>query len=122
LRVLEGVLEWRNEQGGVLLRLPLEAVESVVLRYRFEPGSIVILGLAAGLAWVGWAVSESNWLTTLLYVAAILLGAIGLFGVIDHIVVIRSWNQTLRISCKDAAEEAAGFVMGLQTTMQGKSS
>ena len=119
LRVEEGELVRRNEAGGVVMRVPLDDLESVAYVREFNPFSFAILLVAGGIAAIGYFVSQYNVVTVLLYVLAMLLGVFGLFGLRGDVVLVRTRGEAVRIASPDQADEVAGFVASLKQLCGG---
>jgi len=120
LVVVDGELQRLNKHGGLVLRLPLSTVEAVEMRNYFDPFSLIFLGLGAGLAWIGYAVSENNILTIVLYVAALLLAGLAVFGCIGQHIIVQATTGVLKIHVADSAEEGAGFVASLNQILRSE--
>jgi hypothetical protein len=114
LRVVSGELQRLNKSGGVMLRLPLHQIEAVEFRSFFDPVCIVFMAMGVGLGAIGYYVSESNILTSLLYVAGVLLFGFGLLGSVSPYFVIRSRGETIYIQFSDLGDEGQGFVSSLR--------
>src|SRR5262245_56880134 len=80
LAVVGDELIRRNSRGGIVLRLRLADIEEVTTRTGLDPMAGVCFAAGVGLALLGCFVSESTWLTVVLYIlagAALLLATIG---------------------------------------------
>ena len=119
LRVEDGELQRRTQDGGYVMRIPLDDIEEIAVRRQFEPISLVFVALAGGLGAIGYFVSE-NWLfTAILYVLALLPLCIGVFGITGFYIVIRSAGGEMRVSSKDESDETLGFVNSVRLLLGG---
>jgi hypothetical protein len=119
LRVQHGELLRLNKNGGIAMRLPLAAIESVEFLTRFDPFCLVFIVVGLGLGAVGYRVSESNLLTSFLYAGGIMLVGFGSLGMVMRVIEIRSPSGTIRIQCSDLIDEGEGFVCSLQQLIGG---
>jgi hypothetical protein len=118
LRVFKGELQRLAKGGGVTMRIPLDKVEDVTHRFQFNPGSLVSLAFACGLAAIARFVSESNALSSGLYVAAGGLLCFALITLRSGFVVIRARDQNIDVLYIDLHDEAAGFALSVRELLQ----
>lgn len=119
LRIQDGELQRRNQDGGCVMRIPLDDIEDVAVCRQFEPVALVFLAIAGGLGAIGHFVSE-NWLfTAILYVVGLVPLFIGLFGMRGHYIVIRSAGDEVRVLSKDESDETVGFVNSVRLLRGG---
>lgn len=114
LRVQQGELLRLNKNGGIAMRLPLAAIESVEFLTRFDPFCLVFIGVGLGLGAVGYRISESNLLTSFLYAGGIMLVGFGSLGMVMRVIEVQSPTGVVRIQCNDLIDEGEGFVCSLQ--------
>jgi hypothetical protein len=124
LQVVGDELIRRNSRGGVVLRLRLDAIDEVTVRSRLDPMAAVILAFGLGLAALGCFVSESNILTTILYVIALLGAALAVIGIARTEIGIRLGEKTVPVYpsglVADGPDEVAGFVASLQAELNDR--
>jgi hypothetical protein len=114
LRILGDELQRLNQDRGVLLRLPLASIESIDFARHFDPFSLVFVAVGAGLAAIGYLVSESNVLTCILYVAGAVLAGFGLLGTMSDRIHIRTRDGTTVVVCSDMRDECECFVTSVR--------
>jgi hypothetical protein len=119
LRVEEGELVRRNETGGIIMRVPLDDIETVQFVRKLNALAFAALGVAAGMVAIGYFVSEYNVVTVLLYVAAMFLAVFSLIGVREDVFVVRSRGEDIRVSCPDPSDAVAGFAASLKPLVGG---
>ncbi len=119
LRVQQGELLRLNKNGGIAMRLPLAAIESVEFLTRFDPFCLVFIVVGLGLGAIGYRVSESNLLTSFLYAGGIMLVGFGSLGMVMRVIQVRSPSGIIRIQCHDLIDEGEGFVCSLQQLIGG---
>lgn len=76
--------------------------------------------LAAGLAALGYWVSEYNVVSVLLYVAALFLAAFGITMVRNDTLALTVRGKQVRIDCPDSADEVRGFATSLGRLIGGR--
>lgn len=114
LRVIGGELQRLNDEGGIAMRLPLEEIEEVTSGSRVDPFGPVCVLLALGVGAIAYFVSQYNIVTTLLYIVALALLALGILGFLGRVIVIRAQTGTTAIVYSDGWDEAAGFITSLR--------
>ena len=121
LAVVGGELIRRTESGGINLRIPLDDLEAIEFTRPFSPSCLIPIALGLGLAAIGFFVSEYNVATIVLYVLALCLIAFGLFGTRSDTIILTARNQAaIRLSCDDAADVGAGFVLSVKASIGGR--
>lgn len=119
LRVEEGELVRRNESGGIVTRVPLDDIESVRYARDLSLFAVVTWAFSAGLAAIGYFVSENNIVSVALYVLASLGAAFGLIGLMNDVLLVKTRGEDIRIACADPGDEVAGFALSLKTMTGG---
>jgi hypothetical protein len=115
--VYPGELQRKNEDGTLLLRLPLASIQSAVFRRPFNPSCLLLVGAAALFAAIGWFVSEYNWLSCLLYVAAVVVTVVAVIGSRSDRLVLRTDGGEVSFDCAELANEVTCFVTSLQEVL-----
>lgn len=121
LKVYPSELRRFNEDGTLLLRMPLSAIAAAAKRQRFDPTMLV--GLVAGLAitGIGWLVSQYNWLSVILYVLAVPLFLIAIFGCTRRTIVLKTDQGTIVLYAgDDQPDDVACFVSSLSQVLAEK--
>lgn len=119
LRVEEGELVRRNQTGGIVTRVPLDDIEGVRYARDLSLFAVVTWMFSAGLAAIGYFVSENNVVSVALYVLASLGAAFGLIGLLNDVLLVKTRGENMRIACADPADEVAGFAMSLKAMTGG---
>jgi len=119
LRVEEGELVRRNEGGGIVTRVPLDDIEAVRYARDLSLFALVTWAFSAGLAAIGYFVSENNVVSVALYVLAILGAAFGMIGLLNDVLLVKTRGETIRIACLDPGDEVEGFAMSLKAMTGG---
>ena len=103
-----------NADGSTLMNLSLPSIVSVRFRDKFDPYSFAFAATAGGLVAIGKYVSDTNWLSCLLYVLAIPLAVIFSFCVFDNTITIQQEDGSLDIVCSESKDQIQGFVLSLR--------
>jgi hypothetical protein len=119
LRVEEGELVRRNVSGGIVTRVPLDDIEGVRYTRDLSLFAVVTWLFSAGLAAIGFFVSENNVVSVALYVLASLGAAFGLIGLLNDVLLVKTRGENIRIACSDPGDEVAGFAMSLKAMTGG---
>lgn len=106
-----------NKDGSMLLRIPLNSIQSVEFRRPFAPSSITFLLVAAGLVAIGIYISAYNWLSVLLYVLAFLVGGIGILGMQRDTLFVQRAEGNLSFDCDEPSDEVRQFVMSFESIL-----
>lgn len=120
LQLHNGELQRLNRKGSVTLRLPLTEVDSVDFRRYFDPIGFVFSAMGLGLGAIGMFVSESNILTCLLYIAAVLVIGFGVIGSASYHVIINTTDGETRVQCNDLPDEGWGFVTSVRFCLRNR--
>lgn len=119
LRVEEGELIRRNKTGGIVTRVPLDDIEGVRYARDLSLFAVVTWLFSAGLAAIGYFVSENNVVSVALYVLSSLGAAFGLIGLLNDVLLVKTRGENIRIGCLDPGDEVAGFAASLKTMIGG---
>jgi hypothetical protein len=103
---------------AVTMRLPLSEIEAVKFTLTFEPISLIFLGMGLGLGLIGHFASPYDWLSTVLYIATVLLVGFGIMGWMCYRIQIISQGETIGVACNDLPEEGRGFVSSLRLLLR----
>ncbi len=114
VRVVGAELQRLNKNGNVVLRLPIQSIQSVDYHSRFDPMSMVFAAIGCGLGAIGYLISENNVLTALLYSAAVLLVGGSILACQSQRIVIEAASGVIEIQNLDQPDEGKGFVYSLR--------
>jgi len=120
LRVIGKELQRANESGGIMLRLPLDQIQTAEFRQQFNVWSLLLLVPAAGLVAIGYFVSDSTGLSILLYLGALVFTFFATLVSTCLYIVIGSASGTTSIQCSDQSDECDGFVTSLRPMIGGR--
>ena len=113
LDVLQTKLHRRNADDSILFWLPLSAVLSAEFRRPIDSRSLVIIAAGAGLVAIGRFVSDYNLVTCLLYVSALFIVILPIFGIRKDQLVLRTAENTMYIDCDELSGDVRCFTIAL---------
>ena len=103
-----------NADGSTLMNLSLPSIVSVRFRDKFDPYSFAFAATAGGLVAIGKYVSDTNWVSCILYVLAIPLVMNFFYGIFRRTITIQRDDGPLDIVCSESKDQLQGFVLSLR--------
>lgn len=120
LYVFDEELQRRNEDGTLLLRLPLASIHKVEFRRPLNPFCLVFVGTGLVCVGIAWFVSANNLLSCLLYVAALVLLVLAIGGMRHDQIVVWTETDAIVLDCAEQSDEVKCFVASFQSVLAGK--
>ena len=117
VEVHSSTLQRKNEDGSVLFELPLSSILSADFRRPFDPFCFLFIGTALAIAGIGRFASELNWLSCLLYLAAVVTMAIGFAGCRKDQLQLQTKNGEVLINCDELENEVRSFTTALNAIL-----
>ncbi len=103
-----------NSNGSAVLRIPLASIESVDTRLRFSLSTIYRVIACGVLFVIGRYASDSNGLSCLCYLFAMVFGLVAISGMMRRVLVLARRNQPLEIAVLESPDKVHGFVISLR--------
>ncbi len=99
-----------SEDDDVLLRIPLAEVQELRIVKRFNAFGMALAGAGLAIGWIAFRIAESNVVTVLLSIVALLVILFGALTVFENRLCITTSNGPLWVSFDEADDVAEGFV------------
>ena len=103
-----------NADGSAMLRIPLASIESVDTRLRPSLSAIHNVIACGVLFVIGRYASDSNWLSCLFYLFAMVFGLVAISGMMQRVLVLGRREQPLEIVVLESPDKVQGFVVSLR--------
>jgi|GEM_PF-367012 len=113
LDVLQSKLHRRNADGSILFWLPLSAVASAEFRRPIDARSLVMIAAGGVLVAIGHFVSEYNLVTCLLYISALFVVILPIFGIRKDQLVLKTAEDTMFVDCEEMPGDVRCFSIAL---------
>lgn len=120
LVVVGSELQRISSVGTVVLRIPLDEIQSIEFQMLLQPVGFLGCGVGVAFGIIAHYVSENNLVTVFLHVAAVLMFAFGTSGLYGRYIHVRTAAGVNTISCLDLTDEIEGFATSLRRMMAGR--
>lgn len=113
----------RNGDDDVpVLRLPIGSIQSARMARSISPLGIVTFASSSAIAAIAYYVSESNGISILLYVVAVLAFAFGMLCIIQNKLVLQTKDRSHSLDVNESADIVQGFAASLNVRLGQQSS
>lgn len=117
LFVYENEIIRNGDDDSPVLRLPINSIQSARMTRSISPIGIVTFAASGAITAIAYYVSESNGISILLYVVAVLAFAFGMLCIIQNKLVLKSKDQSHTLDVNESADIVQGFAASLNVLL-----